>query len=55
MKIKIEMEVEHCYQCPFKVRIYEQGYSASDCSKLGSYRTIPDKGIRNDCPFRDDK
>lgn len=55
MKIKIEMEIEHCYQCPFKIKIYEQGYSAFDCSKLGAYRTIPDKGIRNDCPFRKEK
>ena len=52
MKIKIEMEIEHCYQCPFKKKVYEQGYSAFDCSKLGPYRTILDKGIRNDCPFR---
>ena len=42
MKIKIEMEIENCYDCPFKTRIYEQGYSAIECTKIG---------FRPDCPF----
>lgn len=51
MKIKIEMEINSCKECPFAVRVYEQGYSATDCSKLGPYATIADKGFRKDCPF----
>ena len=51
MIIKIEMEINSCKECPFAVRVYEQGYSATDCSKLGSYSTIADKGFRKDCPF----
>ena len=51
MKIKVEMEISSCKECPFAVRVYEQGYSATDCSKLGAYATIADKGFRKDCPF----
>ena len=56
MKIKIEMEINSCKECPFTVRIREHGYSATDCSKLGPYATIADKGFRKDCPFlKEDK
>lgn len=51
MKIKIEMEIENCYECPFKTRICEQGYSATECTKLPPYRPIESRGIRKDCPF----
>lgn len=51
MKIKIEMEIESCRDCPFKTRVYEQGYSAIDCTKLPPYHEIADKGFRPDCPF----
>ena len=51
MKVKIEMEIENCYECPFKARVYEQGYSATDCTKLPPYRPIENRGIRKDCPF----
>ena len=51
MKIKIEMEIENCYDCPFKIRVYEQGYCATDCAKLPPYHKIADKGLRLDCPF----
>ena len=52
MKIKIEMEISHCYECPFTVRVREQGYSSTDCSKCGPYCSIPTQGIREDCPFK---
>lgn len=51
MKIKIEMEIENCTNCPFTVQVREQGYSARECTKLGCYSAIPNKGIRKDCPF----
>ena len=51
MKIKIEMEIDSCAECPFAVQVYEQGYSATDCSKLGPYATIAENGFRKDCPF----
>jgi hypothetical protein len=51
MKIKIEMEIENCYDCPFKMKVYEHGYSAIDCTKLPPYHTIAQEGIRTDCPF----
>lgn len=51
MKIKIEMEINSCNECPFTTRVCEQGYSATECRKLSSYSTIPDKGFRKDCPF----
>ena len=50
MKIKIEMEIENCYDCPFTRKVYEQGYSATDCKYI-AYGEIPKKGIRKDCPF----
>lgn len=50
--IRIEKEIENCFDCPFVKKVYEHGYSGSDCSKLGCYSTIPEKGIRKDCPFR---
>lgn len=55
MKIKIEMDIENCYECPFKTRVYEQGYSATECTKLPPYSSIEDEGIREDCPFREAK
>lgn len=51
MKINIEMEIENCYDCPFKIKVREHGYSATDCTKLPPYHTIPEKEIRADCPF----
>lgn len=51
MKIKIEMEIESCHDCPFKTRVYEQGYCATDCTKLPPYHEIANKGFRPDCPF----
>lgn len=51
MKIKIEMEIESCHGCPFKTRVYEQGYSATDCTKLPPYNPIAEKGFRPDCPL----
>ena len=53
--IKIEKEIENCFDCPFVEKVYEHGYSGSDCSKLGCYSTIPEKGIRKDCPFRKER
>ena len=50
--IKFEKEIESCSQCPFAHKVYEQGYSATECSKLGIYETIAENGIREDCPFR---
>lgn len=51
MKIKIEMEINSCKECPFAEQVYEHGYSGIDCSKLGPYATIANKGFRKDCPF----
>lgn len=55
MLIKIEEEIEHCYQCPYAVSWVEQGAHGTDCSKIDNYASIPDKGIRKDCPFRETK
>ena len=51
MKIKIEMEINSCKECPFAEQVREHGYSGTDCSKLDPYSTIADKGFRKDCPF----
>ena len=51
MKVKIEIEVEHCCECPFADYIQEFGYSGTDCSQLNAYSPIPNEGIRQDCPF----
>lgn len=50
--VKFEKEIKYCSQCPFACKVYEHGYSAVECSKLGSYKTISEDGIRKDCPFR---
>ena len=47
--IKIEMEIENCYNCPFIRKIHEHGYCATVCHIM--YGEIPLKGIRKDCPF----
>ena len=51
MKIKIEIEIDSCAECPFAEKVYQQGYSATDCRKLGPYATIAENGFRKDCPF----
>jgi hypothetical protein len=51
MKIKIEMEIKSCWECPFAREVREMGYNATECSKLGVYNSIPNKGFRKDCPF----
>ena len=51
IKIKIEMEIENCYDCPFKEKVREHGYSVTECIKLPPYHTIALEGIRTDCPF----
>lgn len=55
MKVKIEMEIENCYECPFKTYVYEQGYSATECSKLPPYSSIAEKGVLPNCPFLPNK
>lgn len=51
MKIKIEMEINSCKECPFTVQVHGHGYSGTDCRKLGPYATIAVDGFRKDCPF----
>ena len=51
MKVKVELDIKECQDCPFTVHIYEQGYSGTDCTKLGAYATIPRQGFRPDCPL----
>jgi hypothetical protein len=51
MKIKIEMEIEHCYQCPYADYVSEMGYNGTECKLLGAYSTIPQTGIKKNCPF----
>lgn len=51
MKIKIEMEIESCYDCPFKIHVSEHGYSATECTKLPPYHEIAHNGFRPDCSF----
>ena len=34
MKIKVEMEIENCYSCPFIRKIYEQGCCTTVCKIL---------------------
>lgn len=55
MKIKIEMEIESCHECPFKTHVYEQGYSATECTKLPPYSSIAEKGFLPNCPFLPNK
>lgn len=52
MKIKIEIEIEHCSECPFTKTYREHGCTMTECSKCGAYSEIPEQGIRKDCPFR---
>jgi hypothetical protein len=52
MVIKIEIEIQNCNECPFTMKVDEMGYHAIECSKLGCYSTIPEQGIRKDCPFK---
>lgn len=54
MKVQLFHEIKNCYDCPFAVKIYQQGYSSTDCSKLGAYSTIPKKGIHKNCPFKNE-
>ena len=49
MKIKIEMEIQHCYECPFTEKIGEHGFSGKVCEKCGY--DIPKQGILKKCPF----
>lgn len=51
MKIKVDMNITNCYECPFKQEVYTQGYCGTTCSKLGVYHTIPKQGIDKYCPF----
>lgn len=52
MLIKYEKEINNCYECPFKERVYEHGFSGTLCHfKLG-YETIPKHGIFDDCIFK---
>lgn len=51
MKVKIEMEIEQCCNCPFAEFYTEHGFSGYLCTKLSPYTTIPQTGIRKDCPF----
>lgn len=49
MKIKIEMEIQHCHECPFAERYVEHGFSGKVCAKCGY--VIPKQGILKNCPF----
>lgn len=52
MKVRIELEIKDCQHCPFTYDVYEQGYSGTDCTKVGRpYATIPRTGFLPDCPF----
>ena len=52
MKVRVELDIKDCRHCPFTYDVYEQGYSGTDCTKVGyPYATIPSKGFRPDCPF----
>lgn len=51
MKITFEKEINNCNECPFAEYVNTQGYSATECSRLPPYSTIPDEGIRYNCPF----
>lgn len=52
MEIKIEMKIENCRECPYKTYVYEQGYQATECTKLPAYSEIAVTGVRHDCPFQ---
>ena len=51
MKIKIEMEIETCKECPLKTRVYEHVYAATESTKLPPYNPIAEKGFLPNCPF----
>lgn len=51
MKVKVELEITECQNCPFTDHVYEQGYCGTDCTKLGAYTKIPRQGFRPDCPL----
>lgn len=51
MKVKVELEVKECQNCPFTDHAYEHGCYETDCTKLGAYAKIPRQGFRPDCPL----
>lgn len=51
MKIKIELDIQNCYECPFVENIHEHGFCGNCCQKI-AYGMIPKQGIRKDCPFK---
>ena len=51
MKVKIELEIKECQNCPFTDHVYEHGCYETDCTKLGAYAKIPRQGFRPDCPL----
>ena len=51
MKVKVELEVKECQNCPFTDHAYEPGCYETDCTKLGAYAKIPRQGFRPDCPL----
>ena len=51
MKVLIEENIKNCTECPFVEHYTEFGFSGDICKKLSSYTTIPQTGIRKDCPF----
>lgn len=51
MKVKVELEVKECQNCPFTDHTYEHGCYETDCTKLGAYAKIPRQGFRPDCPL----
>ena len=53
MKIKIEMDINTCQECPYAQKIVEHGFSATVCSKSKDlYDIIPNQGIKHDCPLK---
>lgn len=49
--IKIEKEIENCYECPLTTEVYTQGFCGTVC-EFDTYSIIPREGILKNCPFR---
>ena len=52
--MKTVLEFYNCRNCPLHFHVMEQGCCGDFCSLI-FYGTIPNSGIREDCPLKDMK
>lgn len=51
--IEVTIQFDSCRKCPFKFRVYEQGYSATEC-RFWDYWDVSEikEGTLDRCPFK---